>query len=85
MEASDITCTSDRAVQDRHQLGVSPRGHGRGANIFTFENIFRTHNIWMLIVSFTKVWDAVTNNEAINFVKSKMENRYKLVENIIVT
>ena len=85
VEASDITCTSDWAVQDRHQLGVSPRGHGRGANIFTFENIFRTHNIWMLIVSFTKVWDAVTNNEAINFVKSKMENRYKLVENIIVT
>ena len=47
--------------------------------------IFRTHNIWILIVSFTKVWDAVTNNEAINFVKSKMENRYKLVENIKVT
>ena len=28
-------------------------------------------------IFFTQVWDAVTNNEALNFVKSKIENRYK--------
>lgn len=39
---------------------------------------FKIDTSWeFLLVATDGVWDAVTNNEAINFVKSKMENRYK--------
>ena len=56
-----------------------------GVRIFLVLKIFFAPTTFGCLLCLAKVWDAVTNNEAINFVKSKMENRYKLVENIIVT
>lgn len=39
---------------------------------------FKIDTSWeFLIVATDGVWDAVTNNEALNFVKSKIDNKYK--------
>ena len=33
--------------------------------------------LFLTIHMLFQVWDAVTNNEALNFVKSKIDNKYK--------